>query len=74
MGAQSDFISEQFVPDERYKARQRAMAQMLRAAGLDPSEFDSLSTYEESNHTPLLLPMPRETATEGDELEDPRET
>jgi hypothetical protein len=29
MGAQSDFISEQFVPDERQRAQQRVMAETL---------------------------------------------
>jgi hypothetical protein len=46
MGAQSDFISEQFVPSERHKAQQRAMAETLSAAGLDLGEFDSLSAPE----------------------------
>jgi len=36
MGAQSDFISEQFVPSEEYKARQSAIAQKLIEAGLKP--------------------------------------
>ena len=48
MGAQSDFISEQFVPSERHKAQQRRMAETLSAAGLNPREFDSLSTPEET--------------------------
>ncbi len=48
MGAQSDFISEQFVPSERHKAQQRTMAETLSAAGLNPGEFDSLSTPEET--------------------------
>lgn len=33
MGAQSDFISEQFVPSERYKEQRRAMAEAIAAAG-----------------------------------------
>jgi len=48
MGAQSDFISEQFVPSERHKAQQRAMAETLSAAALNLGEFDSLSTPEET--------------------------
>ncbi len=48
MGAQSDFISEQFMPSERHKAQQQAIAETLRAAGLNPSEFDSLATPEET--------------------------
>jgi hypothetical protein len=35
MGAQSDFIAEQFVPDESYKSHQRAMIDALRATGVD---------------------------------------
>ncbi len=48
MGAQSDFISEQFVPSERHKAQQQAIAETLIAAGLNPGEFDGLSTPEET--------------------------
>src|SRR5271166_6447084 len=48
MGAQSDFISEQFVPNESHKAQQKAMAETLRAAGLNPTEFDSLFAPEET--------------------------
>jgi hypothetical protein len=36
MGAQSDFIAEQFVPSERYKVQQIGMAQKLVAAGFNP--------------------------------------
>jgi hypothetical protein len=36
MGAESDFISEQFVPSEQYKAQQLATARELIAGGLDP--------------------------------------
>jgi len=42
MGAHSDAISEQFVPSERYKEQQREIAETLHAAGLNPSEFDTL--------------------------------
>src|ERR1039457_6077873 len=60
MGAESDFISEQFVPSEHYKAQQRAMAQTLIAAGLNPREFDSLSTCEDTagkqESEPRLIP------------------
>jgi hypothetical protein len=41
MGAQSDFISEQFVPGEEYKAQQKAMADSLTAMGLKPEELTS---------------------------------
>ncbi len=36
--AESDAIAEQFVPSERYKAQQRAMAETLLAAGLSPEQ------------------------------------
>ena len=39
MGAQSDFIAEQFVPSEEYKAQQMAMVQRLIAAGLKPEQL-----------------------------------
>jgi hypothetical protein len=38
MGAQSDFIAEQFVPGEAYKATQMAMVQRLIAAGANPAQ------------------------------------
>jgi hypothetical protein len=40
--AESDIIAEQFVPSERYKAQQRAMAQTLIAAGLSPEQVASM--------------------------------
>ncbi len=48
MGSQSDFISEQFVPTERHKAQQRAIAETLSAAGLTPGDVASLSTPEQT--------------------------
>jgi hypothetical protein len=39
MGAQSDFIAEQFVPNEQYKAQQKAITQALVAMGLEPEEL-----------------------------------
>jgi hypothetical protein len=38
MGAQSDFIAEQFVPSEHYIAQQMAMVHKLVAAGVNPEE------------------------------------
>ena len=38
MGAKEDFIAEQFVPSEQYKAKQLEMAQRLIASGADPEE------------------------------------
>jgi hypothetical protein len=43
IGSQSDTISELFVPSERHKEQQRAIAQALVAAGLNPAEFESVS-------------------------------
>jgi hypothetical protein len=42
MGAQSDFIAEQFVPSERYKAQQMAMVQKLSAAGVSPDQLEKM--------------------------------
>ncbi len=42
MGAQSDFVAELFVPSERYKAQQMAMAQKLIAAGLNPEQVATM--------------------------------
>jgi hypothetical protein len=42
MGAQSDFIAEQFVPSEQYKAQQMAMVQKLIAAGLNPEQLEKM--------------------------------
>jgi hypothetical protein len=55
MGAQSDFIAEQFVPNEQYKAQQMAMVQKLLASGVDPEQvakmfsipFDLLSDEQQ---------------------------
>jgi hypothetical protein len=40
--AESDTIAEQFVPSERYKAQQRAIAETLIAAGLSPEQVASM--------------------------------
>ena len=42
MGAQSDFIAEQFVPSEMYKAQQTAMVQKLIAAGVGPEQLEGM--------------------------------
>ena len=42
MGAQSDFIAEQFVPSEQYKAQQMAMVQKLIASGVNPEQVASM--------------------------------
>jgi hypothetical protein len=42
MGAQSDFIRESFVPNDRYKAQQLAMAQRLIAAGVSPEQLERM--------------------------------
>jgi hypothetical protein len=54
MGAQSDFIAEQFVPSEEYKAQQLEMVQKLLASGVSHKQIekmfavpaDLLSTYK----------------------------
>jgi hypothetical protein len=38
MGSQSDFIAEQFVPSEQYKAEQMERVQRLLAAGMSPEQ------------------------------------
>jgi hypothetical protein len=50
MGSQSDTISELFVPSERHKEQQRAIAQALAAAGVNPTEFESLSMPKNATH------------------------
>jgi hypothetical protein len=42
MGAESDFISEQFVPGELHKAQQMEMARKLMQAGLSAEQVSSL--------------------------------
>jgi hypothetical protein len=42
MGAESDFISEQFVPSERYKIQQKAMIETLIAAGMSPEQVAAM--------------------------------
>jgi hypothetical protein len=42
MGAQSDFIAEQFVPSEEYKAQQMAMAQRLTVMGVGPEQLEEM--------------------------------
>lgn len=40
--AESDTISEQFVPSKEYKAQQKVMAQTLTAAGLSPEQIEGM--------------------------------
>jgi hypothetical protein len=42
MGAQSDFIAEQFVPSEEYKGQQMAMAQRLTVMGVGPEQLEEM--------------------------------
>ena len=42
MGAQSDFIAEQFVPGEEYKAQQLAMVQKLIASGVSREQIATM--------------------------------
>ena len=46
MGAQSDFIVEQFVPSEQYKLQQMEMVQKLSAAGLNAEQIGKASCRE----------------------------
>ena len=39
MGAQSDFIAEQFVPSAEYKAQQHEMVQKLLASGISREQI-----------------------------------
>jgi hypothetical protein len=57
MGAESDAISEQFVPSELYKAQQRVMAETLVAAGLSPVQISKMLSV------PLDLPSEEDAAT-----------
>jgi hypothetical protein len=66
MGAESDAISEQFVPNERYKAQQRVMAETLSAAGLSPERIAKML------FVPIDLP-PDEEATDA-KLEETKPT
>jgi hypothetical protein len=62
MGAKSDFIAEQFVPSEDYKAQQIATAQKLIAGGLSPEQVarlffvsvDLLSVKKPDNKKPKV--------------------
>jgi hypothetical protein len=42
MGAQSDFIAEQFVPSEDYKTQQIKMVQKLIATGVNSEQVASM--------------------------------
>jgi hypothetical protein len=42
MGAKEDFIVEQFVPSEQYKAQQTAMVQKLIALGMSADQVASM--------------------------------
>jgi hypothetical protein len=42
MGAESDSISEQFVPTERYKMQQKEMMETLIAAGVSPERVAAM--------------------------------
>jgi hypothetical protein len=42
MGAQSDFVVEQFVPSEQYKLQQMEMVQKLSAAGVNEEQIEKM--------------------------------
>lgn len=66
MGSQSDAISEQFVPSERYKQQQLDMAKILIEAGYTAKQAAALfqvSTDQPASQKPMtddssLLPKP----------------
>jgi hypothetical protein len=45
MGAQSDFIAQQFVPSEEFKTRQLAMVQTLLATGVNPEQLKDMFLF-----------------------------
>jgi hypothetical protein len=51
MGAQSDFIAQQFLPSEQYKAQQSAMVQTLIAAGVNPVQLAGMFLVPFDLHT-----------------------
>lgn len=46
MGAQSDFVSESFVPSERHRAEQIARAKALMATGFSTEEVAAMLSIE----------------------------
>jgi hypothetical protein len=58
MGAQSDFVAEQYVPSEHDKAQQIAMAQKLIASGVSPEQVAKI----------FLIPL---EFLSGDDPKDP---
>jgi hypothetical protein len=66
--AESDSIAEQFVPSEGYRAQQRAMAQTLLAAGLNPEQVASMLSVQEDS--PSAEASKDETAASDSLLED----
>jgi hypothetical protein len=67
MGAESDAISEVFVPDERYKAQQKAIAETLAAAGLNQEKIASML------FVPVDLPPAEKAKAEKEKDEKPLE-
>jgi hypothetical protein len=61
--AESDTIAEQFVPNERYKAQQKAMAESLIAAGVSAEQVATMLVV------PVDLPSGEKRADE--KAEDP---
>ncbi len=60
MGAQSDFIAEQFAPSEKYKEQQMAMVQKLTAAGLSSEQLEKM----------FFIPVDRLAVEKPDEKPD----
>jgi hypothetical protein len=67
MGAESDVIAEKFVPNEKYKAHQRTMAQTLMAAGLNSEQIASMLLV------PVDLPSDKKPETKKPRVEKPHD-
>jgi hypothetical protein len=61
MGAESDALSEQFVPNERYQAHQKSIAKTLSAAGLPPEKITGML------FSPIDVPLAEITTDEDHE-------
>jgi hypothetical protein len=53
MGAQSDFVSEQFVPSEEHREQQLARARVLIAQGIAPEQVAAMLSIPLSMLTEL---------------------
>ena len=51
MGSESDFISEQFVPNEHYKSQLMERAKILAAAGFTPEQIAAMFPVRMEPHS-----------------------